>query len=151
MSVDTEAEKDKFFDDALFLATNVTTGQTFDDVLPILNFWAGFSPSVDVCDAHDMRYMVTWISSDLIAEWCRHRRKTSEVRPCFPNFSWWLVLKTRDTSTVYGLYRDGTELRGVYYDKPEVARAACQSTDACDYPILLGNDPLYGGLGGTFT
>lgn len=54
-------------------------------------------------------------------------------------------------STVYGLYRDGTELRGVYYQKPEVARAACQSTDACDYPILLGNDPFYGGLGGTFT
>jgi hypothetical protein len=52
--------------------------------------------------------------------------------------------------TVYGLYRDGTELRGVYYDKPEVARAACQSTN-CDYPILLGNDPFYGGLGGTFT
>ena len=54
-------------------------------------------------------------------------------------------------STVYGLYRDGTELRGVYYAKPDVARAACQSTDACDYPILLGNDPYYGGLGGAFT
>lgn len=54
-------------------------------------------------------------------------------------------------STVYGLYRDGTELRGVYYDKPDVAHAACDSTDACDYPILLGNDPLYGGLGGEFT
>lgn len=61
-----------------------------------------------------------------------------------------LVLTTRD-STVYGLYRDGTELRGVYYAYPQVARAACQSTDACDYPILLGNDPFYGGLGGTFT
>lgn len=54
-------------------------------------------------------------------------------------------------STVYGLYRDGTELRAVYYDKPEVAHAACDSTEACDYPILLGNDPLYGGLGGEFT
>ena len=52
---------------------------------------------------------------------------------------------------MYGLYRPGTELRGVYYDKPEVASAACESTDACDYPILLGNDPLYGGLGGRFT
>lgn len=55
-------------------------------------------------------------------------------------------------NTTYGLYRDGTELRGVYYSKPEVARAACLSMgDQCDYPILMGNDPLYGGLGGEFT
>ncbi|GJE91909.1 IgA peptidase M64-domain-containing protein [Phanerochaete sordida] len=58
--------------------------------------------------------------------------------------------KPKDTA--FGLYRDGTELRGVYYSKPKVARAACLSLgDACDYPILLGNDPLYGGLGGEFT
>ncbi|KAJ7505730.1 IgA peptidase M64-domain-containing protein [Mycena galericulata] len=54
--------------------------------------------------------------------------------------------------TPFGLYRDGTELRAVYYAKPEVAGAACSSLgDQCDYPILLGNDPLYGGLGGRFT
>ncbi|TFK48731.1 hypothetical protein OE88DRAFT_1663847 [Heliocybe sulcata] len=54
--------------------------------------------------------------------------------------------------TVFGLYRDGTELRGVYYSKPDAARAACFSMgDKCDYPILMGNDPLYGGLGGEFT
>ncbi|KAH6911530.1 IgA peptidase M64-domain-containing protein [Coprinopsis sp. MPI-PUGE-AT-0042] len=54
--------------------------------------------------------------------------------------------------TPFGLYRDGTELRGVYYKHPKVARAACQSLGSgCDYPILLGNDPLYGGLGGEFT
>ncbi|KAF9468663.1 IgA peptidase M64-domain-containing protein [Collybia nuda] len=54
--------------------------------------------------------------------------------------------------TTYGLYRDGTELRGVYYDKPEVAGAACSSMgEQCDYPILLGNDPYYGGLGGQYT
>lgn len=42
-------------------------------------------------------------------------------------------------STTYGLYRDGTELRGVYYSKPEVAAAACSSMDdKCDYPILMG-------------
>lgn len=29
-------------------------------------------------------------------------------------------------------------------------RAACQSTDACDYPIVLGNDRFYGGMGGKF-
>ncbi|KAF8143818.1 IgA peptidase M64-domain-containing protein [Mycena galopus ATCC 62051] len=58
--------------------------------------------------------------------------------------------KPKDTP--FGLYRDGTELRGVYYAHPEVAGAACTSLgDQCDYPILLGNDPLYGGLGGTYT
>ncbi|KAH9922948.1 IgA peptidase M64-domain-containing protein [Fomitopsis serialis] len=55
-------------------------------------------------------------------------------------------------STPFGLYRDGTELRAVYYAKPEIARAACfYFEDKCDYPILMGNDPLYGGLGGEFT
>ncbi|KAI1384424.1 IgA peptidase M64-domain-containing protein [Hypoxylon trugodes] len=107
----TEDEKDKFFADALSIAKNLTDGQTFFDVLPVLNFWAGFSPSAE-----------SGVGTG-----------------------------GKPLDTVYGLYRDGTELRGVYYDKPEVARAACQSTDACDYPILLGNDPLYGGLGGTFT
>ncbi|KIL67724.1 hypothetical protein M378DRAFT_185341 [Amanita muscaria Koide BX008] len=54
--------------------------------------------------------------------------------------------------TVFGLYRDGTELRGVYYSKPEIASAFCSDLgDQCDYPILLGNDPYYGGLGGEFT
>ncbi|KDQ62041.1 hypothetical protein JAAARDRAFT_29945 [Jaapia argillacea MUCL 33604] len=58
--------------------------------------------------------------------------------------------KPKDTP--FGLYRDGTELRGVYYSKPDQARAACFSMgDKCNYPILMGNDPLYGGLGGEFT
>ncbi|ORY37069.1 hypothetical protein BCR33DRAFT_769980 [Rhizoclosmatium globosum] len=55
--------------------------------------------------------------------------------------------------TVFGLYRDGTELRGVYPSKPEVARAVCKATgpNACDFPSLIANDPFYGGLGGEFT
>ncbi|KAG8924811.1 hypothetical protein FRC02_010162 [Tulasnella sp. 418] len=55
-------------------------------------------------------------------------------------------------NTTYGLYRDGTELRAVYCSKLATARAAAISLGSqCDYPILLGNDPLYGGLGGEFT
>ncbi|KAH9011023.1 IgA peptidase M64-domain-containing protein [Lactarius pseudohatsudake] len=55
------------------------------------------------------------------------------------------------SSTPFGLYRDGTELRGLYYAKPEVARDACNSLgDRCDYAVLVGNDPLYGGIGGEF-
>ncbi|KZW03199.1 hypothetical protein EXIGLDRAFT_600942 [Exidia glandulosa HHB12029] len=60
--------------------------------------------------------------------------------------------KPKDTA--FGLYRDGTELRGVYTSRRDVARAACEvaaKTVGCDYPILLGNDPRYGGLGGEFT
>ena len=42
-------------------------------------------------------------------------------------------------STPFGLYRDGTELRALYYAKPEVARAACGLLGTrCDYPILIG-------------
>lgn len=56
------------------------------------------------------------------------------------------------SSTVFGLYRDGTELRAVYCSKLDVARAIAASLGMqCDYPILLANDPLYGGLGGEFT
>ncbi|KAG9315682.1 IgA peptidase M64-domain-containing protein [Chiua virens] len=54
--------------------------------------------------------------------------------------------------TPFGLYRDGTELRGVYANNSDVALAACASLgDKCDYAILLANDPLYGGLGGEYT
>jgi len=58
----------------------------------------------------------------------------------FPAIPVYILADSEIRSTVYGLFRDGTELRGVYYAKPEVARAACDSLeDRCDYPILLGN------------
>ncbi|KAJ3149712.1 hypothetical protein HDU86_006889 [Geranomyces michiganensis] len=55
-------------------------------------------------------------------------------------------------NTPFGLYRDGTELRGIYCSKPFAARKACKLTGpgACDYPSLIGNDDFYGGLGGEF-
>lgn len=57
--------------------------------------------------------------------------------------------KPKDTA--FGLYRDGTELRGIYCSKSSAARSACQATGTCDFPTLIGNDPYYGGLGGEFT
>lgn len=42
----TKHERDKFFADAMLLAVNITDGHSFADVLPAMNFWAGFSPSV---------------------------------------------------------------------------------------------------------
>ncbi|KAL1946047.1 hypothetical protein VTO73DRAFT_15174 [Trametes versicolor] len=108
----TSEERDKFFDDAMRLAEDISGNQTFYTVKPLLNFWGAFTPS-----------------------------KESGVGSGG---------KPKDTP--FGLYRDGTELRGVYYSKPEVAREACFSMGGqCDYPILMGNDPLYGGLGGEFT
>src|SRR5271169_1074700 len=54
--------------------------------------------------------------------------------------------------TVFGLYRDGSELRGIYPTHKDNARKACRATGpfACDYPIIIGNDEYYGGLGGEF-
>ncbi|KAJ7644444.1 IgA peptidase M64-domain-containing protein [Roridomyces roridus] len=105
-------EREKFFQDAMRLANDVSRNQTFHTVKPLMNFWAAFTPS-----------------------------KESGVG-----------VGGEPKDTPFGLYRDGTELRGVYYAKPEVAEAACSSLEnQCDYPILLGNDPLYGGLGGRFT
>jgi hypothetical protein len=58
----------------------------------------------------------------------------------------------RPKNTAFGLYRDGTELRGIYTSKARDARNICKLTGAmaCDYPSLIGNDPYYGGLGGEF-
>ncbi|KAI8902962.1 IgA peptidase M64-domain-containing protein [Globomyces pollinis-pini] len=58
--------------------------------------------------------------------------------------------KPKDTA--FGLYRDGTELRGIYTTKRSFARKVCKVTGefACDYPSLIGNDEYYGGLGGEF-
>jgi len=56
-------------------------------------------------------------------------------------------------NTPFGLYRDGTELRGIYCSKTSAARSACKQTGpmACDFPSLIANDDYYGGLGGEFT
>ncbi|KIR29791.1 hypothetical protein I309_01276 [Cryptococcus deuterogattii LA55] len=58
----------------------------------------------------------------------------------------------------FGLYRPAAELRAVFVNNPGRARASCRwfrehkaKQGGCDQPILLGNDPLYGGLGGEFT
>lgn len=80
-----------------------------------------------------------------------------------PLFNIWAVFRPsvesgvgvggRPLDTAFGLYRDGTELRGLYCSKPMAARQACALTgeDACDFPSLIGNDDFYGGLGGEFT
>lgn len=55
----------------------------------------------------------------------------------------------------FGLYREGATLRAVMPGYKLRARAACthfrDTEDACDQAVILGNDELYGGLGGEFT
>lgn len=80
-----------------------------------------------------------------------------------PLFNIWAVFRPSDDAgigknseprnTSYGLYRDGTELRGIYCSKPDAAIDSCKHTGphACDYPTLIGNNPFYGGLGGEFS
>eukprot|EP00002_Diphylleia_rotans_P009547 TRINITY_DN19944_c0_g1_i1.p1 TRINITY_DN19944_c0_g1~~TRINITY_DN19944_c0_g1_i1.p1 ORF type:complete len:640 (-),score=131.98 TRINITY_DN19944_c0_g1_i1:41-1960(-) len=84
-------------------------------------------------------------------------------RSYLPVFNVWTVFRasqesgigyySRPKNTAFGLFRQGTELRGIYCSKPNAARSACTSTGpfACDYPTLIGNDPYYGGLGGEFS
>lgn len=58
--------------------------------------------------------------------------------------------KAKDTA--FGLYRDGTELRGIYCSKPAQAREVCKLTGSggCDFPSIIGNDQFYGGLGSSW-
>ncbi len=52
--------------------------------------------------------------------------------------------------TAYGLAREGATLRAIFLNKPDAARASCNAAPDCDYPVVIGNDAFYGGLGGEF-
>lgn len=58
--------------------------------------------------------------------------------------------KNSAKDTAYGLYRDGNTLRAIFPTHTSAARRSCQQAPGCDYPILVANDPYYGGLGGEF-
>ncbi len=53
--------------------------------------------------------------------------------------------------TAYKLYRLGNTLRAIYVGNPMAAHNSCGKAPGCDYPILIANDPYYGGLGGEFS
>lgn len=52
--------------------------------------------------------------------------------------------------TAYQLYREGETLRAIYPGDTDAARASCAAAPGCDYPVIIANDPNYGGLGGEF-
>lgn len=57
----------------------------------------------------------------------------------------------RPKNTAYKLYRLGNTLRAIYTGDGAAAHNSCSKAPGCDYPILIGNDPYYGGLGGEFS
>ena len=74
---------------------------------------------------------------DVPAEWHQYLRQANQVSldtvDSFP------TADHPSTSTTFGLFRQGTELRAIYCKKKPVARSACASLGTqCDYPILLG-------------
>jgi hypothetical protein len=56
----------------------------------------------------------------------------------------------RPKDTALGLYRDSRMRQAIMPGKASAARKAAQLAPDTDYPILLANDRLYGGLGGEF-
>ena len=52
--------------------------------------------------------------------------------------------------TAYGLYREGETLRAIFPGNKSAIRSSCSVAPACDYPVVIANDPYYGGLGGEF-
>lgn len=112
---------------------------TFSTVRPLMNFWAAFSPSNEVRGVF-CYLCAKWLNIVWYLERYRSRGKAEGVRETKKEHIFFeLRPYLLATSTVYGLYRDGTELRGVYWSKMDVAMAACTSLgDTCDYPILLG-------------
>ncbi len=52
--------------------------------------------------------------------------------------------------TAYGLYREGETLRAIFPSKQSAIRESCRRAPGCDYPVVIANDPYYGGLGGEF-
>jgi len=54
----------------------------------------------------------------------------------------------RPKNTAYKLYREGDTLRAIFPGDSSAAHDSCSQAPDCDYPIVVANDPFYGGLGG---
>jgi len=86
--------------------------------------------------------------------------KEVTFRSYLPLFNVWSVYRpsvqsgvgTHGTprNTAFRLYRQGTELRGLYPGNTAALRDACRRAPICTFPTAIGNDEYYGGLGGEF-
>lgn len=85
--------------------------------------------------------------------------ETPTFRAYRPLFNIWAVYrpsvesgigKGRAKNTAFRLYRQGNTLRAIFCGNSSAAHSASRAAPGCDYPVLIGNDPHYGGLGGEF-
>jgi hypothetical protein len=60
------------------------------------------------------------------------------------------VGRGKPKKTAYGLYRLGETLRSILPTNYKAARESAAAAPDCDYPIIIANDPYYGGSGGEF-
>lgn len=156
---DTIDEKDKFLKDIGMLVDSIINDGTFRSTEPIFNFYAIFTPSNEVSTKLQAASFATYDAA-LLAERCWRERRTERV-------CGFRSLQLHDahnalisSSTPFGLYRDGHELRALYAAHRKTARQACAAVEAgyfgaqgggCSQMALVGNFPFYGGLGGEFT
>lgn len=85
--------------------------------------------------------------------------ETPTFRGYRPLFNIWAVFrpsvesgigKGSPKNTAFRLYRQGNTLRAIFCGNSSAAHSASRAAPGCDYPVLIGNDPHYGGLGGEF-
>ncbi len=105
----TEAEKQKFFEDAQKLTDDLFGQDTFVTYRALFNVHAVYVPS-----------------------------RESGIGDGEPK------------NTAIGLYRDSMARQAVVCGNESAARRAARMAPDVDFPILLGNDVFYGGLGGEF-
>lgn len=112
----TKGERKKFYSDVERITDDLFKGETFKSILPVI-------PRV----LSLIQILNVWAVFT-------------------PSIDSGIGVNGRPKDTAYGLYRDGTELRGIYPTKKDNARRACKATGpyACDYPIIIGNDDYYG-------
>lgn len=83
-------------------------------------------------------------------------------RSCLPLFNIWAIhVPSKESgigyhglpkNTPFQLYKQGNQHRMVLSTSAGQwhARKVCQLADGCEFPVLIGNDEFYGGLGGEF-
>lgn len=52
--------------------------------------------------------------------------------------------------TAYKLYRPGNTMRAVFVGDRNAGKDSCSQAPGCDYGIIVGNDPYYGGVASSF-
>lgn len=53
--------------------------------------------------------------------------------------------------TAYKLFRPGQTMRAIHVGDRDAAKDSCSQAPGCDYGIIVGNDPYYGGIASGFS